>query len=278
MKRKGSGPGLIPFVFLRYQSIMNTLSSHQLPLEVTAEQVAARLGLRFRPAIGRSLVCGDMNRRVFWTRFNVLVFWGYDAIEVGEVLGAFSSGQGQDWPCQDYPLLVRADLAGACRVSNDAIVLRELNASMLDIAALALSQSVGLERHELALEQRLPQVRRMMDRIGHFNFFHRKRLLAVIADLARQRHEIIGDLYLLDKPDITWENETLEGMYNSLARQLELRDRFQVLEYKLRLIKDEVDVILDFVNQKTSEFLEWIIIALIAIEIFFWFYEQFTRY
>ncbi len=256
---------------------MTTLSCHQLPLDLGTEQVAERLELHFRPAIGRSFVAGDLARRVFCTRFNVLVFWGYDDAEVTQLLRAYGQQPGQEWPSQDYPLLVRADLAVPCQVSNDAIVLRELSGPLLDIAALALSQSVGLERHELALEQRLPQVRAMMERIGRYTVFDRKRLLKLIADMARQRHEIIGDLYLLDKPDITWENETLEGLYNALARQLELRERFQVLEYKLRLMKDEVDMILDFVNQKTSEFLEWIIIALIALEIFFWFYDQFRR-
>ncbi len=256
---------------------MTTLSCHQLPLDLGTEQVAVQLGLPFRPAIGRSFVAGDLSRRVFWTRFNVLVFWGYTAAEVAELLRAYGQRPGQEWPSQDYPLHVRADITATCQVSNDAIVLRELSEPMLDIAALALSQSVGLERHELALEQRLPQVRSMMERIGRYTVFDRKRLLNLIADLARQRHEIIGDLYLLDKPDITWENETLEGLYNALSRQLELRDRFQVLEYKLRLVKEEVDVILDFVNQQTSEFLEWIIIALIALEIFFWFYDQLHR-
>lgn len=74
-------------------------------------------------------------------------------------------------------------------------------------------------------------------------------------------------LYLLDKPNILWDNEDAESLYNSLATSLELSDRFEVVSYKLGSIKDDIIMVMDITNHKHSSFLEWIIIVLIAVEI-----------
>jgi uncharacterized Rmd1/YagE family protein len=75
------------------------------------------------------------------------------------------------------------------------------------------------------------------------------------------------DLFLLDKPNILWDNENAELLYNKLASSLELKDRFDVIEYKLDSIKDDIAMIMDLTNHNHSSFLEWIIIILIMIEI-----------
>jgi uncharacterized Rmd1/YagE family protein len=78
-----------------------------------------------------------------------------------------------------------------------------------------------------------------------------------------------GALYLLDKPDIVWDDVELESLYNQLSLQLELKSRFDVIEYKISYLKESVDFAKDMINQKSSEFLEWIIIWLIVVEIVF---------
>ena len=75
------------------------------------------------------------------------------------------------------------------------------------------------------------------------------------------------DLYLLDKPNILWDNENVELLYNTLANTLELKDRFDIVEYKLNSIKDDIVMVMDLTNHNHSSWLEWIIIILIAIEI-----------
>lgn len=82
---------------------------------------------------------------------------------------------------------------------------------------------------------------------------------------------------MLDKPDIIWDDFELESLYNQLALQLELKSRFDVVEYKMLFLKESVTFITDRVNQKSSEFLEWIIIWLIAIEILFSTYEYIIK-
>ena len=66
-----------------------------------------------------------------------------------------------------------------------------------------------------------------------------------------------------------WDDVELESLYNQLSLQLELKSRFDVIEYKISYLKESVEFAKDMINQKSSEFLEWIIIWLIVIEIIF---------
>ncbi|MDD4883183.1 MAG: RMD1 family protein, partial [Sulfuricurvum sp.] len=77
----------------------------------------------------------------------------------------------------------------------------------------------------------------------------------------------VSNLLLLDKPNILWDNEEAEALYNRLAFILELYDRHEIALSKLAQIKEDVMLVMDLINHKKSEFLEWIIIVLIAVEI-----------
>lgn len=89
------------------------------------------------------------------------------------------------------------------------------------------------------------------------------------------------DLHLLDKPNILWDNKDAEALYNTLAAALELRERFEIVSYKLESIKDDIVMVTDLTNHQHSAFLEWIIIALIGVEIGMglieWFKPAFLR-
>jgi len=95
--------------------------------------------------------------------------------------------------------------------------------------------------------------------------------------IAKERFDILNQLYLLDKPDIIWDDSELESLYNQLSYQLELKNRFEVIEYKITHLKESLELATDLVNQKSSEYLEWIIILLIGVEIIFTIYDFFIR-
>ena len=88
---------------------------------------------------------------------------------------------------------------------------------------------------------------------------------------------MVSNLLLLDKPNILWDNAEAEELYNRLAFILELYDRHEIALSKLSQIKEDVMLVMDLINHKKSEFLEWIIIWLIAIEILFSTYEYIIK-
>ena len=168
---------------------------------------------------------------------------------------------------QDYPIRIDPDLSAAFEVTNEAIYLRSLSTLNLNIIALAVSQSVGLEKYEKRFDSLFAQSRRIIESIHTYSFMRRSRLMQFAKRLALTRHDMVSNLLLLDKPNILWDNEEAEALYNRLAFVLELYDRHEIALSKLSQIKEDVMLVIDVINHKKSEFLEWIIIVLILVEI-----------
>jgi len=73
---------------------------------------------------------------------------------------------------------------------------------------------------------------------------------------------------LLDTPEFFWEYPELEEHYRRVATYLDVTPRVEVLNKKLQIIHDMFGMLADEQKHKHSSQLEWIIIWLIAIEIF----------
>lgn len=168
---------------------------------------------------------------------------------------------------QDYPIRVDPSLEKPFEVTNEAIHLREISTLNLNIIALAISQSVGLEKYEKRFDSLFAQSRRIVESIHTYSFTQRGRLMQFAKKLALTRHDMVSNLLLLDKPNILWDNEEAEALYNRLAFVLELYDRHETALSKLSQIKEDVMLVIDIINHKKSEFLEWFIIILIGVEI-----------
>ena len=168
---------------------------------------------------------------------------------------------------QDYPIRIDTELTVPFSVTNEAITLREVTTLNLNVIALAISQSVGLEHYEKRLDTLFLQSRRIVESIHTFSISRRSHLMQFAKKLALTRHDMVSNLLLLDKPNILWDNEEAELLYNRLAFILELYDRHEIALSKLAQIKEDVMLVMDLINHKKSEFLEWIIIVLIAVEI-----------
>ena len=81
------------------------------------------------------------------------------------------------------------------------------------------------------------------------------------------KQEIISNLYIVDSPDETWENVELDKMHSELKTMMEIDIRYRALEYKIKIIQEAVEVIVDLSKSRRETVLELIIILLIAFEI-----------
>lgn len=78
---------------------------------------------------------------------------------------------------------------------------------------------------------------------------------------------------LLDLPDIFWDNEKLEDMYNSTRDFYDIDDRIAIINKRLNLLKELFDLLNNDLQNKQMNTIKWIVIILIAVEIFievFW--------
>jgi uncharacterized Rmd1/YagE family protein len=168
---------------------------------------------------------------------------------------------------QDYPIQIDSELNEPFSITNEVITLREVSTLNLNVIALVISQSVGLEHYEKRLDSLFLESRQIVESIHSFSISRRSHLMQFAKKLALTRHDMVSNLLLLDKPNILWDNEEAEVLYNRLAFILELYDRHEIALSKLAQIKEDVMLVMDLINHKKSEFLEWIIIVLILVEI-----------
>jgi uncharacterized Rmd1/YagE family protein len=73
---------------------------------------------------------------------------------------------------------------------------------------------------------------------------------------------------LLDTPEFFWEYPELEHFYTMISKYLDIKPRVEVLNKRLAVIRELLTMLAQEMNHKHSSILEWIVIWLIATEIF----------
>lgn len=248
-----------------------SLVSISLPSLLPRHEIEIRLECSFKKGIEKAFYTEYRGTYLIYTPFNVLTFINWDKEAMLDALKKLDVPEAHRYEhttlYQDYPIYIDASLSKACHVTNESITLKEASPLSLIIIALVISQSVGLEKHEQDLEKHFARSRRLLDMTKGHSLIKRSKLAQFAKELTFIRHAMLTDLFLLDKPNILWDNAEAEDLYNRLASILELKDRFEIVAFKLSNLKDDIARVLNLINHKHSEFLEWIIIILIGIEI-----------
>ena len=246
---------------------MNLLSLY-LPRPITAKTLQYSLDLTLSRGVENGYYGHNQKYHVVLAPFGVLTLIAKEKQEILEALALLNiSLDEENLITQDYPIFIDCNLTKTFAINNEAITLQEASPLTLNVIALAISQSVGLEYYEKRLDDLFVQSRRIVESIQTFSISRRAHLMQFAKRLALTRHDMVSNLLLLDKPNILWDDEEAEALYNRLAFVLELYDRHEIALSKLSQIKEDVMLVMDIINHKKSEFLEWIIIVLIAVEI-----------
>lgn len=97
----------------------------------------------------------------------------------------------------------------------------------------------------------------------------RGKLASLRGTLFLTKSRIILQFDLLDTPEFFWERPELDPLYSSMHGYLEITQRMDILNRKLEVIHELFEMLADEQKHNHSSRLEWIIIWLIAAEIFF---------
>eukprot|EP01135_Chromosphaera_perkinsii_P011927 Nk52_evm44s2531 gene=Nk52_evmTU44s2531 len=97
----------------------------------------------------------------------------------------------------------------------------------------------------------------------------RKQILKKTGELLYFRHNINLLSDLLDTPDFYWDRPELESYFNLMYKNLDLKDRTQVINNKLTYSHELAEVLRTHLEEKHSLKLEWCIIGLITVEVVF---------
>lgn len=162
------------------------------------------------------------------------------------------------------------------RVGFSDVWLRELTLDRLKIVSLALAQSVALDHLEGSVRAALAKFEPVMAGLAHHGrlTLSRHEALKIVGFTMETRAEVMENLTLFDDPPETWESESLAHLDSGLFDQFDLDERLGALQQKLAYLSDASARIVDLLTTRKSHRLEWIIIALIAVEIVFFLMEK----
>ncbi len=155
------------------------------------------------------------------------------------------------------------------RVAFDNAVLTDLTVSKVAILAVLLAQSTALEYHERLVEELLDgaeAITEPMKRHGRLPGYNRNMIRYIGFSLSTRR-ELVSSLYVIDAPDITWEDVALDRLFNQMKATMDVDARYRALEYKLKLVQEGVEVMVDLTNAQRNIWLEAVIVGLILVEI-----------
>jgi len=203
--------------------------------------------------------------------YGIVVFASFTDLEKSEFL-KFVKGYTEDEVLEKYEeyFILKNDPSVSVVLNYDSITVSEITDNTVRIVMLNIGQSVALDFYEdLTLEifKDSREITDELEKTGTFKY-SKKDLLKFIGRTINIKNSIIDNLYIFDAPEEVWENEHLERIDKGLKKTFDLKMRYQDIDYKLKIVQDNLRLFTDLLQNRESTRLEWIVIILILIEVF----------
>lgn len=209
------------------------------------------------------------DRYLYITSYGVLVFSGCDETKLSEMLTfvkSFCRNLLIDRLTEEFTIFEDAKVD---RFEYNAIHLSRFDPNLLRIIMLNVGQSVALDYFSNQTVQLLEDTKYYtlkLENKGKLDISN-KSLLQFIGKTLNVRNRIVENLYIIDTPEETWNDEYLHMIDNGLRNTFDLKIRFKDLDYNLQIVKDNLELFKDLMQHRRSNLLEVIIIILILIEV-----------
>ncbi len=152
----------------------------------------------------------------------------------------------------------------------DSLTVPRLDETVVRIVMHNVAHSVALDffsqRSDVLLSE-IHHFTNQLERDGSIRI-SRKNMLKFIGRTLNNKNRVVENLFIFDSPEMIWDDEYLDRIYRGLSRTFELQSRFKEVEYTFKVIEDNLSVFRELYLHRESSQLEWIIIALICIEVF----------
>jgi uncharacterized Rmd1/YagE family protein len=170
---------------------------------------------------------------------------------------------------EDFLVEVRAGSRIEVALAFDRVVVPELGPSTLEVVAMVLAQSVSIDYYDEDAQAILDRIAVMATEVAHKGrpFGRQRDLVRFVGSAMAFQAEIIGAILLLDKPDLTWEDEHADRLHDQLRYHFEIAERYKALETKLVTIRDTLQALLTMGSERRMFFVEVAVLVLIVIEV-----------
>jgi uncharacterized Rmd1/YagE family protein len=210
------------------------------------------------------------DRYHYYFNYGVVVFAGYSEAEIKlavKSIQPYMKNPVSNWLRDDHE--IRVSPGSEMEFEFDQLVVDRLDARVMRIAMFNLAQSVALDQYHAVSENLLTEIKgftRDLENTGKLSI-NRKNMLKFIGKALNTQNDIADNIYIFDAPELVWDDEYLDALHKGLMKHFDLRVRFSEVEYTLRIIEDNLSVFREISHHRESNILEWIIIALILVEV-----------
>lgn len=156
------------------------------------------------------------------------------------------------------------------RMYLDEITLIQEDETLEKLAVShGLAQSVKLSSFEKRIEKTIQSTETISHNLATKGKIPltRKEISQKIGKLFIERNSINLYCDILDTPEFFWEYPELEHFYLMTVNDLDIKDRTEILNRRLDIMRELFSILGDELNHRHSSTLEWIIIWLILIEV-----------
>ncbi|XP_043697763.1 protein RETARDED ROOT GROWTH-LIKE [Telopea speciosissima] len=151
----------------------------------------------------------------------------------------------------------------------DYIMLQHLNIDGIRTIGSVLGQSIALDyyvRQVDGIVAEFTDINRGMEKTGTFTM-ERKKLFQLVGKANSNLADVILKLGLFERSDIAWKDAKYAQIWEYLRDEFELTQRFASLDFKLKFVEHNIRFLQEILQNRKSDFLEWLIIILIGAEI-----------
>ena len=211
------------------------------------------------------------NRYLYVFDYGIVVFGNYDAIAKSEFLNFIKNYSNNliDLDLTDnYQINIDSTYVKPV-VKSNSVTIWQNDPSTLRIVMLNLGQSVALDYYESLTNDIITSSKHYIVELEKFGkiSISKRDLLKYIGKVLNIKNSIVDNLYILDDPNLVWDNDDLDVLNRLLKANFDINMRFKDLDYRLQIVENNLKLFTDVLNVRESSRLEWTIIILILIEI-----------
>ncbi|KII91211.1 hypothetical protein PLICRDRAFT_173101 [Plicaturopsis crispa FD-325 SS-3] len=208
---------------------------------------------------------------IFMFEYGTVIIWGMTEAQERRFLSSIKRFEVEKLAPEDVEM---EDLnyyyANYSRIYNDVITLRKGSSYMTKLSlSHALSQSVKISLFEELISQKIEETKDIPEAIsetGKIGMPH-KEIMRQIGELFLLRTNINSVGSVLDSPEVFWSFPDLQPLYDAARSYLEIPQRINLLNTRVEVLQDMLQLLKESVSSRHAERLEQIVIALIGIEI-----------
>ncbi len=162
------------------------------------------------------------------------------------------------------------------KIDRDKFFLPNKDALTKLAVSFGLAQSIKLTLFEEMISKTINDTKWLTKDLALKGkiFLSRKAMSKKIGQLFLNKASVNLHSDILDEPDFFWDFPEQQPIYRDVFNCFDIQPRIDVLNHRLAIMGDLLEILNDQLNHQYSSALEWMIIGLIVIEIVFAFLKD----